>query len=1537
MTQRPWPKNKRFISVNNFGFGGSNAHCVLEKGPPPPPKGGSETSAIPRLFVLSANDEEAASRVANGVVVYLEQHPGVFERNLLRNLGYTLNHRRSHLAWRSAVVAAEHGALIYALNGPEARPMRAGRTPQIAFVFTGQGAQWHAMGRELITSHPVFAGSLQKADETLKRLGAEFSMLEELSRDAETTQVNKAHISQPACTAIQLALTDLLHSWGVQPSSVVGHSSGEIAAAYAAGAISHEDAVTAAYNRGQAVLQLKAQHENLKGSMLAADCGTDTVLPMIKKLRSGSCGVACENSPSSVTISGDTAAVEELAAELERESIFNRKLVVDVAYHSSHMEKVADAYLETIKQITASTSKVAFFSSLHGKRLEDTKSLDATYWVHNLTRPVLFNTALQDLCKEVKPDILVEIGPHSALEGPVKQILKTVGGNSIAYLPSLKRKSDATVSALTLAGNLFKRGLTLDFSAVNTDSQPLKPNLVTELAPYPFTAQKYWRETRPSKAFRLNPFARHDLLGTMSHYSSEMEPTWRNVLRTDDIPWLRDHRMQDLTTFPFSGFVSMALEATQQRSALRNVDFDQFYIREMKVTRPLLMEDGEGYEFIFSMRPYCEGTRSYSDKWDEFRGQSYHESRGWIEHCRGLIAADKREGSNDIHASLRNEDMDTITKARQICNNPLSMEAFYEELRTKGAGYGETLQNILGLAGCDKFHYGLGKVVIPDTAATMPEKYEAKTIINAAFLDLIFQNTFLPFGGGRGLMPCLYMPSAVRELRIDRSISSTPGDQFQTVVHGEPDLERPRPSEVELYALASPDDAEPTITVKGFEVSPIKGYGMGALDAKPLCFKTHWAPLNEEHAEDSTFVVVNGDTQDTPAEEHKSGLNGTAHHGLLDAATVILTQRPVDDPLVSALSQLLEIRTGQTPVVSTLAEADLGEKRCINLYDIDTSLLANITAESFQQIQNTVLDSSAHLWVTCGAFKNARFPHRNMAQGFCRTIRSETGKDVAILDLDPDSQLDDSLRAKLIMQAFEYLDAQDSQEPEMEFAEEDGELVVPRIVENADLNAFVQRETQDSAPPYLQEYEPRGRRLKLDIETAGALDTLFFTDDEDTLLGADEIEISVEATGVNFKDVVISMGQLASPYIGVECSGTVARVGSNVTSLAVGDRVCAMPAGAYRTYARCLATSAAKIPTSMTMEVSASIPVVYCTAYYGICDIARLEAGERILIHAAAGGVGQAAIQLAQMVGAEIFATVGSVDKKRLIMDKYGIPEDHIFYSRSTGFGPAIREATKGQGVDVVINSLAGELLRETWDCIAHFGRFIEIGKRDITSNTRLEMRPFEHNALFSSVDLTLLASERPKIMGRVLNAVMKLMEAGTVQPIDPVTVMGISEIEKAMRLLQGGKTTGKLIIAHRAGEQIKATHPRVQTEILNRNGTYILLGGTGGLGRSMAKWMVQRGAGHVVLVSRSGTNAKVGELIEQLGPLGSRISVNACDIADPDSMDKLVKECQATLPRIRGVIHGTMVLRVSLICLPSLIETLRNAHLFDRICCSRR
>ncbi|KAK8167444.1 polyketide synthase [Phyllosticta citribraziliensis] len=1513
--QRPWPSGKFLISVNNFGFGGANAHAVLARPPLPPPSSlMKETSTGPKLFVLSGNDETAANKAMNQLSIFLEQHPEVFQKSQPRNLAYTLGQRRSHLLWRVAMVASVGNDLTLALNNSETKPARSAMNPKVAFVYTGQGAQWATMGRDLMDTQTVFAKTMKACDEALEKLGADFSLVEELEKDAEKTQVNKAHISQPICTAVQIALTALFHSWGLQPVAVTGHSSGEIGAAYAAGLLSLEDGMAVAYQRGQAVVTLKERHPEHKGAMLAIGAGPDDVRPMLKTLTNGQAIVACENSPSSITASGDVSAIDELAAAVEQKQQFNRKLRVDVAYHSHHMKLVAEDYRSKIAKVKSQSSQTAdFFSALHENKVDGAK-VDSSYWVDNLTCPVRFSGALQKLCAEATPDVLVEIGPHSALEGPIKQVLKGLGkqGSKISYISTLLRNKDSTYACLESAGKLFMKGVSLNFKNINqSPDDPKTPALITELSPYPWNRSvSYWHESRQSKQHRLARFARHDLLGLLEATSNDIEPIWRNVIRLDDLPWLRDHKMQSLTTFPGAGFLGIAAEAAAQRAIMRDVPFDRFVMREIHVTRPLLLNDGEEYEICTQLRPYAEGLRSYSDSWDEFRISSWVPDKGWTEHSRGLVGVRRGDGHNPVHKGTGEALKKRMQEARDKCNQEINMPTFYEQLKPFGAIYGPTFRNIVNCRACDE--HSVAEVEVPDTAAVMPYNHETPTIVHTSFLDLILQLAYPILGAGRSKLPSLYMPISMTEFTLSRNFPNKPGQRLQVTASGRPDYVSPKPTDFSMDGIFSPEDEEASITFTGLRLTPVRENAeQENTGPRELCYRTEKLKPSMASRMVSTETMASRSTRRATAASTALTVETTVKR-MSGLQVEIISEKSGDDLLVNSLKDAITLRTDVEPTVCRLVDSDPSDKICIVTSEIQDVLLANASPQIFSAVQKILTKANGVLWVTKGAYKNPTNPSVNMAAGLIRTIRSEAAAKAATLDLDPVSKLETYQRVELIVDVFRKVFAQEEIDADMEFTEEKGCLVVPRVVPDEEMNLYVHRETQDSEP-YLQPFNQPGRRLRLAIASPGALDTLYFEDEEAWSphpLGDTEVEIQVAATGMNFKDVVIAMGQLPNPYLGVECSGTVTRVGHKVENLFVGDRVCAMSQGAYSTFTRCPSSSAARIPADMSFEVAASIPVVYNTAYYGLVDLGRLTRGERVLIHAAAGGVGQAAIQLAYMIGAEVFATVGSVEKKKLVMEKYGVPEDHIFYSRDTSFGKALREATGGEGVDVVMNSLAGDILRETWDSLAKFGRFIEIGKRDITSNTRLEMAKFNQNATFSSIDLTVVAEERPQLMGRIFSSVMKLIEFGNVKPISPINVRGISEVESAFRALQGGKTTGKLVITTSPEEKVKATHVR-QTKLFKSDATYIIIGGTGGLGRSMSRWMVSKGARNVVLMSRSGkATGKVAELAEDLRPLGGNIVVKACDISDQASVNAMVEDCSKTLPPIRGVIHAAMVLR---------------------------
>ncbi|KAE9366807.1 putative polyketide synthase [Stipitochalara longipes BDJ] len=1526
-TQRPWPRGKKYASINNFGFGGTNAHAVMEKAPNVPKaivKGTNHSLATgtqspqKRLFILSANDKASLEIQMNELTVYLEQRPEVFENSLLPNVAYTLGQRRSVLSYKVALPARSSAELIPLLASSDIVPSRAVKEPRIGFIFTGQGAQWHAMGRELLDAFPVFATTMEKIDQCLADMGADFSLLDELSKDKSLSKVSAAHISQPACTGIQLALTDLLKSWGIKPTAVAGHSSGEIGAAYAAGALDLESCVAIAYFRGQSIVSLKRQYPDLRGSMMAVGGSPDEMRPLIKLLKEGRATVACINSPSSITASGDESAISELQELVEQKQMLNRKLRVDTAYHSHHMSLVAEEYGASIKHVRSkSTTGTLFHSSLKGRHIKTTE-LGPSYWVENLTCPVRFSEAVQSMCKPIDDstalavDILVEIGPHAALEGPVKQILKAIGGNAtkIPYASALLRDKDAVDTAFLLAATLFTKGAKLDFGAINFPLPGAKaPQVLTNLPRYPWNhSTKYWHESRIAQQHVDRPFGRNDLIGTLANYSNDLEPTWRNIIRADDMPWVRHHKMQSMTVYPMAGYIAMALEAASQRATMRNIVFDKFDLREVTVSRPLVIYEGADVETNITLRAFTEGTRTSSDTWDEFRIYSWAKDRSWIEHCRGLISVVKSTESNVVDGAKQSLDakatiISQMASIADACSSDVNTPQMYETLDEAGAGYGPTFQGLENCKASD--NQAVADLIVPNTAALMPKGHEPDFIIHPAFLDQFIQIVWPIFGAGWKGLDVLYMPSFVQSMSISTGIPRKVGDRMRVFGTGRPMPKNPAPTKLSLFATCSTLGTDALISMESLVMTPVfDGSNASSTNiARELCYKLVWEPLEitEQSEADIHDVPTNG----------TNGLNGYSKTG---PEVAIICDEQSQQTLLSSVKDLVSDFTRTTPTVGALGFVPTDGKVCIVLSELEQQVVSNLSSADFQAIQKMLSSAAGVLWPVRGAYSSSENPDAEMVIGMARSIRSETLLNFATLDLGLSPQLSTTGTAEKIFEVFKKTFSADtlSTGVDMEYQERDGKLLIPRVINDPEMNKFVHQETQPSSAPDLQPFAQEGRPLKIAIETPGALDTLHFTDDlaVGTPIPDCEIEIEVRATSMNFKDIMISMGQLSSKYIGVECAGIISTVGSKVTDLAVGDRVCAMSEGAYSTYTRCLGTSAQKISDSMSFEDASTIPVIYCTAYFSLFDLGRLTKGETVLIHAAAGGVGQAAIILSQMVGAEIFATVGSVAKKEFLMTEYGIPEDHIFYSRNTSFAKAIHHATNGQGVDLVLNSLAGDCLRETWDSLAHFGRFIEIGKRDITSNSRLEMARFEHNAMFASVDLTVVAAERPKIMKRLLSEIFSLMDKGLVKPISPITTFPISNVESAFRTLQGGKIMGKIVIVPRSDDQVKAVPSKTPKNLLRADGTYIIIGGTGGLGRSMSRWMIEKGARNIVLISRSGTaTGKVADIVEEAKFQGAQIVVKPCDVSDKAQVEKLIEEDISHLPPVKGVIHAAMVL----------------------------
>ncbi len=436
--------------------------------------------------------------------------------------------------------------------------------------------------------------------------------------------------------------------------------------------------------------------------------------------------------------------------------------------------------------------------------------------------------------------------------------------------------------------------------------------------------------------------------------------------------------------------------------------------------------------------------------------------------------------------------------------------------------------------------------------------------------------------------------------------------------------------------------------------------------------------------------------------------------------------------------------------------------------------------------------------------------------------------------------------------------------------------------------------------------------IELVVGTKGKLDSLRFEAAERVEPGEGEIEIRVHRAGLNYKDLLKVEGRIHplafedtfnGGAIGMEGSGVVTRVGPG-SRFAEGDRVVAIVKNGFRSYATVAEDFVVKLPDGLGMEL-AGVPVVFLAAYHGLMDVARLEAGERVLIHHATGGVGFAAMAIARWVGAEIFATAGS-EEKRESLRAAGVR--HVFSSRTLDFAAGIREATGGEGVDVVIGAQSGQAMHAGLGALRTGGRYVEIGKKDIAEDNGLPMRAFGHNLVFASVDMDRLALERPAVVRRTLEAVFDHLAKGDFE-IGPVQVFPAREIREAFQAMARSQQMGKLLVDFSEGE-VEVVGTVGDESVVRRDGCYLVTGGTSGFGLSTARWLVERGAGKIILASRKG--AAAGGLDETLALAkagGTEVEVRSVDVTDPGQVRDLVAAGRAAPFRLRGVLHGANVL----------------------------
>lgn len=1909
------------MSVNSFGYGGTNAHAIVEAYQPAPLANGhvngnnlingnghvngnglvngndNNHSSKEKLVVLSANSETSLKNLISNMRDWLTSVQG--QSASFTDLAYTLNVRRSKLPWRCSIVSSNSQKLQEALEDAKLRLIKSARDVSLTFVFTGQGAQWFAMGRELLTSSREFTSSIAICSRTMKALGCEWDLVEELSQDEQSSRLGESRFSQPTTTAVQIALVDLLATYGIRPEAVFGHSSGEIAAAYSAGALTRESAIQVAYMRGICSAEAKTLNSTT-GGMLAVGEGEDAINKRIKQLDSnnGRVTVACVNSPESTTISGDVAAITELQAVLKAASVFNRRLKVDSAYHSHHMEIVAQSYLSSLDSLTHGIPRddIAFFSSVTGARKRS--DFGPSYWVSNLVSQVKFSAASQLAAQYLSDaystanNVLMEVGPHSALSGPLRQSLtnfKLASGASFkySYIPCLVRNESAVSSVLALTGRVFELGGPVQLAAVvNMDeeksSSGSRCRIVQNLPSYPwdYTAT-YWHESRLSKGNRLRSFSPHELLGLFDVASSPYEPRWRYHVSLESLPWLRDHIVEGFVIFPGAGYLVMVIEAMKQLFQLRNTPgrIRNINFRDATFAKPVVVHDdgAKGSREVELQLIISPSRQHVGSPWEYFRVLSYDsQNDSWVDNCSGLVSWDfvavetSAQPQGDEFVGARDDDLGHLTKSaadewlhdvRAVCPTSVDVTETYQSLKTSGNEYGPTFQ------GLKEIHvgksYGFAKIVIDDIMQQIPGHYMQPHTIHPSTFDSIIQLEAVCFRREGPMAPI--MPVMLGEVSVAVDVDSTPGTEivvalqhfqttprdatakfcayqkqsdgtFRPVVTGfdvqtqavgdaDPGHEQKKTNyrmawkpdvnyitqedfmahasryklfdvdygktsdqlaEVQLHlndtvatifihkalqrnkeegvsTACSPhlskllswmtkwDETKAAIFLKGITPedetkmieqaakSNIIGLALSRLGPQYVdlftgkadtvkilaqdnllsrvyseytLFKSHYTQMaeymqtlvhknpymkilivgtgngdntlplmetmernNRLPADDYTYIDISSDSLEqarttfskwaaqikfktldisrdplaqgftahsfdlviAPAVLHatplidvavasvrkllksggrlmlmeltaaaaahnaifstldswwqsederrdgplltvrewqeclkRHGFSGTdlaipAHRGCSsDISTMIVAQavsgEPVECQKVDNMAASVILHLGCCDEALQVAlGADICHSLCHNgikchqeawstkaataqdpnnlaivIDSVDHPLLLEPSHETFEQIKQLLLQGRNILWASFQSSppSGEKAALSNMVNGMARVVRRENPGlrliTVDVQDLIHPSSNDHKLHhivqtlTKIAMSSF--WSPEGVRADEYEYTIRDGKLTIPRVIPDDLFAKYIDSQNPDQdksgdTPLVECRYINKNRPLKFDVRVPGLLNTIRFVDNDEMLkpLRSDEVEVQARAHGLNFKDVFIALGQMApgTPMTG-EVAGVITAVGSNVQSWKLGDRVVGLMVAQFGNQVRINYKNVVAIPDSVTFADAASIPWVYFTAWYCLNYVARIEKGQSVLIHAGSGGVGQSAIQLAKLIGAEIFTTVGSIAKKKLIQEQYGIPDSHIFSSHSGQFKKHILASTQGKGVDVVLNSFSGQLLRDSWDCVAPFGTFCEIGKADILGRSQLNMANFEKQATFASVDASFMYRQRPESVIRGVKEIFIMVEQGLLRPVYPVTTFDMARIEEPFRLISARKHVGKLVLVADEQTTVQATRPKAPALQLQREGTYIIGGGLGDLGKRMGRFLAEKGAGHIVALTRQDVNAvtqqpAVLEVREAISKLGATFQIFQCDISDKNSARSAAEKiAYLGLPPVRGIIQSTLVLR---------------------------
>jgi acyl transferase domain-containing protein/acyl carrier protein len=1443
----PWPSNghdgPRRAAVSSYGFSGTNVHAIVEQA--------RETVAATEVPTTPAIGGPLLFPLSATSADGLRQTAGRIADWVdahapdlaASDLGYTLARRRTHRPVRTAVIARDLEELTEGLG----RVAEGDFPYQSAVGQDDRGPVWLFSGQG--SQWAAMGAELLATEPVFVATVAEVEPLIARESGFSVAEAISAPETVTGIDRIQPALFTMQVALAATMRAY-GVQPGAVIGHSMGEAAAAVVAGALSLDDGVRVICRRSRLMSTiagSGAMASVELPAEQVLLELMAHGVDDVVLAVVASPQSTVIGGATQTVRDLVTAWEQRDVLAREIAVDVASHSPQVDPILDELSDALAELDPMTPEVPFYSATAFDPREQ-PVCDGWYWSDNLRHMVRFAAAVQAALEDGYR-VFAELAPHPLLTHAVDQTAECLGMPQAA-LAAMRREQELPHGLRGFLADLYSAGAAIDFSVIYPGGQLVN-------APLPRWSHRSLLLARggQDRARGGCTVPAHPLLGTHVRLHEEPERhVWQGDVGTAAQSWLGDHRIHNVAVLPGAAYCEMALVAA------RTVVGEKSEVRDVRFEAMLLLDDETPVSAVASVT---------SPGVVDFAVETFQEGTQ-IRRATAVLHAGGNEDQPPAY------DMPALLAAHSFRLDGAEMRRQFDE---HGLQYGPAFAGLVAAHSADEtVGTVLAEVGLPGPIRSQQGTYGAHPALLDACFQSVAAHSAARVAGSSGLL----LPVRIRRIRAYEPTRTARYCYTRVTCADGAGLE------ADLDVLD--ENGTVLLAVHGLQV------GTGAsesanrdrvLNDRLLTIEWKQATLPEvDHVRPGKCLLISTSaTADVTATSLTDALKAEG------AGCVTMTWPQHSDHQANAELLASHLRADEISRVVILTGPRNGHP-CA-----EYALRGRDYVRHLVRIARRITEideEPPRLYVVT---RNAQtvlpgdMPNLEQAglRGLVRAISTEHPH-LRATQIDMDDDTDAELLTRQLL----------GKSDEDETAWRNGQWHTARV-SPAPLRPEERRTV-------VVDHPHDGMRVR--IRTPGDLESMELAVFQRVPPGPGEIEVAVTASSVNFADVLFASGRYPgidgdAPQLGMDFAGVVTTVGADVTTHRAGDRVGGFSKnGCWATFVTCDARLAVPLPPGLTDDQAAAVSTPHAIAWYGLHDQARITTGDRVLIHSATGGVGRAAIAIARAAGAEIFATAGSEQRRALLRDM-GI--EHVYDSRSTEFADQIRRDTGGYGVDIVLNSLTGAAQRAGLQVLAIGGRFVEIGKRDVYANTRLELFPFHRNLTFHYIDLTLMSESHPTRIGDLLGTVYRLVADGEL-PLPESTHYPLGDAATAVRVMSAAEHMGKLVLdVPQAGHTNVVVLPD-QARAFRHDGSYVVTGGLGGIGLFLAEKMAAAGCGRIVLSSRSRPNSKALEAIQLMRAMGSDIEVECGDITEVGTAAHLVTVATATGLPLRGVLHAAAV-----------------------------